>query len=69
MMELVDFSRFAQFSGQPKITQKPLEEFNYVVPPIEEQIKFSNIVRLIDKQKFHSVLKNIIKVKESEVYA
>lgn len=52
MMELVDFSRFAQFSGQPKITQKPLEEFNYVVPPIEEQIKFSNIVRLIDKQKF-----------------
>lgn len=52
MMELVDFSRFAQFSGQPKITQKPLEEFNYVVPPIEEQIKFSNIVKQIDKQKF-----------------
>lgn len=51
MMELVDFSRFAQFSGQPKITQKPLEEFNYVVPPIEEQIKFSNIVKQIDKQK------------------
>ena len=52
MMELVDFSRFAQCSGQPKITQKPLEEFNYVVPPIEEQIKFSNIVKQIDKQKF-----------------
>ena len=52
MMELVDFSRFAQFSGQPKITQKPLEEFNYVVPPIQEQIKFSNIVKQIDKQKF-----------------
>ena len=57
MMELVDFSRFAQFSGQPKITQKPLEEFNYVVPPIEEQIKFSNIVKQIDKQKFESVIK------------
>ena len=57
MMELVDFSRFAQFSGQPKITQKPLEEFNYVVPPIEEQIKFSNIVRLIDKQKFNYINK------------
>ena len=57
MMELVDFSRFAQFSGQPKITQKPLEEFNYVVPPIEEQIKFSNIVKQIDKQKFESLIK------------
>lgn len=52
MMELVDFSRFAQFSGQPKITQKPLEEFNYVVPPIELQNHFADIVKQVDKQKF-----------------
>lgn len=67
MMELVDFSRFAQFSGQPKITQKPLEEFNYVVPPIEEQIKFSNIVKQIDKQKFElqKSLEGMKKLQES----
>lgn len=51
MMELIDFSRFAQFSGQPKITQKPLEEFEYVIPPIELQNQFSEFVKLIDKQK------------------
>lgn len=52
MMELIDFSRFAQFSGQPKITQKPLEEFEYVIPPIELQNQFAEFVKLIDKQKF-----------------
>ena len=52
MMELIDFSRFAQFSGQPKITQRPLEEFEYVIPPIELQNQFSEFVKLIDKQKF-----------------
>ena len=52
MLEFIDFSRFAQHSGQPKITQKPLEEYNYVIPPIEEQLKFSKIVEQIDKQKF-----------------
>ncbi|MBQ6817934.1 MAG: restriction endonuclease subunit S, partial [Bacilli bacterium] len=46
------FSRFAQHSGQPKITQKPLEEYNYVIPPKEEQIKFAQIVEQINKQKF-----------------
>lgn len=67
MMELVDFSRFAQFSGQPKITQKPLEEFNYVVPPIEEQIKFSNIVKQIDKQKFE-IQNELIELKKVKEY-
>jgi len=52
MLEFIDFSRFAQHSGQPKITQKPLEEYNYIIPPIEEQLKFSKIVEQIDKQKF-----------------
>ena len=52
MLEYIDFSRFAQHSGQPKITQKPLEEYNYVIPPKEEQIKFAQIVEQINKQKF-----------------
>ena len=52
MMEAINFFKFAQKSGQPKITQKPLEEYNYIVPPIDEQINFSNIVKQIDKQKF-----------------
>ena len=52
MMEAINFFKFAQKSGQPKITQKPLEEYNYIVPPIDEQLNFSNIVKQIDKQKF-----------------
>ena len=52
MMEAINFFKFAQKSGQPKITQKPLEEYNYIVPLIDEQINFSNIVKQIDKQKF-----------------
>ena len=56
MMEAINFFKFAQKSGQPKITQKPLEEYNYIVPPIDEQINFSNIVKQIDKQKFESMI-------------
>ena len=52
MMNNIDFSRFAQHSGQPKITQKPLEEYSYIVPPIEEQKKFAEFVKQVDKQKF-----------------
>lgn len=67
MMELIDFSRFAQFSGQPKITQKPLEEFEYVIPPIELQNKFADIVEKIDKQKFEiqKILEEVQKLQES----
>ena len=39
------------------------------IPPLSLQITFAKIVQLIDKQKFHSALKNITMVKESEVYA
>ena len=67
MMELIDFSRFAQFSGQPKITQKPLEEFEYVIPPIELQNQFAEIVKQINKQKFEvqKSLEEIQKLQES----
>ena len=32
LMKVIDFSRFADFSGQPKITQKPLEKQKYILP-------------------------------------
>ena len=63
MMEAINFFKFAQKSGQPKITQKPLEEYNYIVPPIDEQINFSNIVKQIDKQKFE-IQKSIQMIQE-----
>lgn len=65
----INIHNFANATGQPKITQEPLENFEYIQPPIELQNKFEKIVQLIDKQKFHSVFNNIMKVKESEVYA
>ena len=46
-----------------------LGEMPIFIPSLYEQNVFIQIVQLVDKQKFHSVLKNIIKVKESEVYA
>ncbi|HGQ6088039.1 TPA: restriction endonuclease subunit S, partial [Streptococcus pneumoniae] len=33
LMKVIDFSKFADFSGQPKITQKPLENQKYILPP------------------------------------
>ena len=51
------------------ITKKDVYEIQIPVATIELQNQFAEIVRLIDKQKFHSVFNNIMKVKESEVYA
>ncbi|HGL2715385.1 TPA: restriction endonuclease subunit S, partial [Streptococcus pneumoniae] len=34
LMKVIDFSKFADFSGQPKITQKPLENQKYILPPL-----------------------------------
>ena len=62
---------FNKVSGGAKqnLNTNWLRNFEIPNPSIEKQNKYKNIVQLIDKQKFHSVLKNIIKVKESEVYA
>ena len=48
----INIHNFANATGQPKITQEPLENFEYIQPPIELQNKFEKIVQLIDKQKF-----------------
>ncbi len=52
MMKIIDFSRFADYSGQPKITQKPLEDMQYLIPKRQEQEDFSLFVKQVDKLKF-----------------
>ena len=59
LFEVIDFHRFANFSGQPKITQQPLQNYSYILPPIELQNQFADIVKQIDKQKFE--IENILK--------
>jgi type I restriction enzyme S subunit len=46
-----NFNRFADFSGQPKITQQPLENMDFLYPPIEIQIEFENRVNSSIQQK------------------
>ena len=52
LMKVIDFSRFADFSGQPKITQKPLEKQKYIVPPLDLQNDFADFVAQVDKSQF-----------------
>ena len=52
LMTILDFHQYAGTAAQPKITQKPLEEQMYIVPPIDEQVGFSKFVDQSDKSKF-----------------
>lgn len=52
LMKYYDFHQYAGAAAQPKITQKPLEEHMYLLPPKDKQIEFTNYVKLIDKLKF-----------------
>lgn len=52
LMKMCNFHQFADASAQPKITQKPLENLTYIIPPIELQNEFAEFVKLIDKSKF-----------------
>ena len=51
LMKVMDFHQYADFSGQPKITQKPLETLNYITPPLEMQNEFTEFVKQVDKSK------------------
>ena len=51
LMRMMNFYQYADFSGQPKITQKPLETLEYIIPPIELQKKYAAFVEQVDKQK------------------
>lgn len=50
-MKVIDFSKFADFSGQPKITQKPLENQKYILPPLALQNEFADFVVQVDKSQ------------------
>ena len=52
IFEKANFGRFNNSSGQPKITQDPLKNYEYLLPPIELQNKFADFVKHIDKLKF-----------------
>ena len=47
----IDFSRFASETGQPKITQAPLEDFEYKIPPLSLQREFVAIADKADSAK------------------
>ena len=49
--KIKDFHRFAATVGQPKITQKPILEDLYIVPPLEEQERFIAFAHQSDKSK------------------
>ena len=51
LMRMMDFYQYADFSGQPKITQKPLETLDYIMPPIELQNEYTTFVKQTDKSK------------------
>ena len=51
LMKMMDFYQYADFSGQPKITQKPLETLEYIMPPIELQNEYTAFVEQTDKSK------------------
>ena len=53
LMESYDFHSFSDSSAQPKITQRPLENQLYIVPPIELQEEYINQIKQIDKSKFN----------------
>ena len=52
LMRMMNFYQYADFSGQPKITQKPLETLEYIMPPIELQMEYTAFVEQVDKSKF-----------------
>ncbi|MCI7767620.1 MAG: restriction endonuclease subunit S [Oscillospiraceae bacterium] len=61
VMKMMNFYQYADFSGQPKITQKPLENLLYIVPPKHMQNEFSDFVQATDKSK-NSVKKSLEKL-------
>ena len=51
LMKVMDFHQYADFSGQPKITQKPLESLSYITPSVNMQNEFTDFVKQVDKSK------------------
>ena len=51
LMVLMNFNQHSNESAQPKITQKPLEESEYIIPPKEKQKEFIRFCNQVDKSK------------------
>jgi type I restriction enzyme S subunit len=51
LFKKLNLNQFADYSGQPKITQKPLEELGYIKPPQVLQKKFGQLVQNINSTK------------------
>ena len=64
MFVMMDFHRFANETGQPKITQAPLLSCSYPIPSLAAQDKFISITKQADKSKFElkQCIENIDKV-------
>lgn len=61
LMSFLDLPRFADYVGQPKITQKPLESLNYIIPSRASQDDFISFVQQSDKSKlllYHANIMN-----------
>ena len=52
MFVMMDFHRFANETGQPKITQAPLLSCSYPIPSLAAQDKFISITKQADKSEF-----------------
>ncbi|HEU4110834.1 TPA: tyrosine-type recombinase/integrase [Streptococcus pneumoniae] len=66
LMKVIDFSKFADFSGQPKITQKPLENQKYILPPLALQNEFADFVALVDKSKVTIIMQEMLPLLNNE---
>ena len=53
-MNEYNFAQYNDAAAQPKITQKPMETIEYIIPPIELQNSFAKFVKQVDKSKFVS---------------
>lgn len=61
LFNIYNFHQYAGAAAQPKITQKPLEEKEYIIPPIELQEKYANIYYKIEE------IKNIISLQINDL--
>lgn len=51
LMYFLNFNKYADYSGQPKITQDPLNNINYIIPPLEKQKLFSDFTKQVEYAK------------------
>lgn len=70
LMSRFNFYRFADFSGQPKISQKPILDVEYILPPLNMQKKFVSFVNSVEKQKtfFQKDIENLEEIYDAKTH-